>query len=75
MRCRVNANVRWCSSPFDSTRLWDLESGELMTSLEQSHNSLVFDVTMDVSRLVSCSHDKQIVIIDFGEDLNAHRFI
>ena len=38
-------------------------------------SSLVFDVGMDVSHLVSCSHDRLIVVIDFGEGLDAHCFV
>jgi hypothetical protein len=37
--------------------------------------SLVFDVAMDVSRIVSCSHDQKITMYDFGEEIGAERFM
>ncbi|GAA6059354.1 hypothetical protein JCM10212_003252 [Sporobolomyces blumeae] len=40
----------------------------------KSHSSLVFDVAFDVSRIVSSSHDRRILVMDFGAGLDVSKF-
>ena len=58
------------------TRSDDILNEELITDIEVYCDiSRVFAVGMDVSRLVSCSQDRRIIIMDFGEGLDAQRFM
>ncbi|GAA5972766.1 hypothetical protein JCM11641_003009 [Rhodosporidiobolus odoratus] len=65
---------RVVSASYDrSTRVWDAETGEEV-QVYKSHASLVFDVAFDASRIVSCSHDQRILIMDFGAGLDVDKF-
>jgi len=39
------------------------------------HSSHIFDVKFDLTRIVSSSHDRKIVVLDFGFDIDSSIFI
>ncbi|KAH9474789.1 F-box/WD repeat-containing protein pof11 [Psilocybe cubensis] len=66
---------RLVSASYDKTvKLWDLGSGKLIREFKGNHTSHIFDVKFDVSRIVSTSHDRKIVVLDFSEQLNTALF-
>jgi len=67
---------RLASASYDKTvKLWDLKTGKLIGNFVGKHTSHVFDVKMDVSRIVSTSHDRHIVVLDFSQGLDASLFV
>ncbi|PFH53447.1 hypothetical protein AMATHDRAFT_73284 [Amanita thiersii Skay4041] len=69
-------NGRLVSASYDKTvKLWDLKTGRMITNFVGKHASHIFDVKLDVSRIVSTSHDRQIVILDFSHGLDASLFV
>ncbi|GAA5850910.1 hypothetical protein JCM9279_006239 [Rhodotorula babjevae] len=56
-----------------TTRVWDAETGEELHRF-RSHSSLVFDVAFSASAIVSSSHDKRILVMDFGVGLDVSKF-
>ncbi|GAA6051900.1 hypothetical protein JCM3770_006565 [Rhodotorula araucariae] len=56
-----------------TTRVWDAETGEELHKF-RSHSSLVFDVAFSASAIVSASHDKRILLMDFGAGLDISKF-
>ncbi|GAA5858734.1 hypothetical protein JCM8547_004963 [Rhodosporidiobolus lusitaniae] len=65
---------RVVSASYDrTTRVWDARTGQQVQKFK-SHASLVFDVAFDASRIVSCSHDQRILVMDFGEGLDVDKF-
>ncbi|GAA6038576.1 hypothetical protein JCM8097_009426 [Rhodosporidiobolus ruineniae] len=65
---------RVVSASYDrTTRVWDAETGKQVQKFK-SHASLVFDVAFDASRIVSCSHDQRILVMDFGVGLDVDKF-
>ncbi|GEM06055.1 F-box and WD-40 domain protein 1/11 [Rhodotorula toruloides] len=56
-----------------STRVWDAETGREIHKFK-SHASLVFDVAFDASRIISSSHDKRILLMNFGVGLDVDKF-
>ncbi|GAA6010151.1 hypothetical protein JCM11491_005364 [Sporobolomyces phaffii] len=70
-----------------TTRVWDVDSegtavegdttGRRVVEAKhrfKSHASLVFDVDFDVSRIVSSSHDRRILLMDFAVGLDVSKF-
>jgi WD40 repeat protein len=45
------AGVGWANA--DASQMWDLHTGELVRKLKSTHTSLVFDVQLSTTRLVS----------------------
>ncbi|PPQ92517.1 hypothetical protein CVT25_010350 [Psilocybe cyanescens] len=67
---------RLVSASYDKTvKLWDLGSGKMIREFKQNHTSHIFDVKFDVARIVSTSHDRKIVVLDFSEQLNTSLFV
>ncbi|BGP36382.1 hypothetical protein JCM10450v2_000282 [Rhodotorula kratochvilovae] len=56
-----------------TTRVWDAETGEELHKF-RSHSSLVFDVAFSASAIVSVSHDRRILLMDFGAGLDVSKF-
>ncbi|GJN92135.1 hypothetical protein Rhopal_005165-T1 [Rhodotorula paludigena] len=56
-----------------TTRVWDAETGEEIHRYK-SHSSLVFDVAFSASAIVSASHDRKILLMDFGAGLDVSKF-
>ncbi|KAK8858829.1 hypothetical protein IAR55_003059 [Kwoniella newhampshirensis] len=50
-------------------RVWDMHTGKLIKSLDEFHQSLVFDVQISVNRLISASHDDSGQILTWGNEL------
>ncbi|GAA5923061.1 F-box/WD repeat-containing protein [Sporobolomyces koalae] len=83
-----HASRRIVSVGYDKTsRVWNVDAeGETRegdttgikkvsaTHKFKSHASLVFDVDFDVSRIVSSSHDRRILLMDFGSGLDVSKF-
>lgn len=66
---------RIVSAGYDrTTRVWDAETGEMIHKFN-SHSSLVFDVSFSASKIVSASHDRRILLMDFGVGLDVDKFI
>ncbi|BGP52672.1 hypothetical protein JCM8202_004801 [Rhodotorula sphaerocarpa] len=66
---------RIVSAGYDrTTRAWDADTGELVHKYN-SHSSLVFDVTFSASKIVSSSHDRRILLMDFGVGLDVDKFL
>ncbi|GAA5849924.1 hypothetical protein JCM3766R1_001921 [Sporobolomyces carnicolor] len=68
-----------------TTRVWDVDDeGEAVEGNPtrvvaakhrfKSHASLVFDVAFDVSKIVSSSHDRRILVMDFAAGLDVSKF-
>ncbi|KAJ7291150.1 WD40 repeat-like protein [Mycena rebaudengoi] len=61
---------RLVSASYDRTvRVWDLGNGRLIREFKDSHTSHIFDVKFDARRIVSTSHDRKIVVLDFSTAL------
>ncbi|KAF8324084.1 WD40 repeat-like protein, partial [Clavulina sp. PMI_390] len=62
---------RLVSASYDQTSIvWDLERVVRgVRQLKGYHSSHIFDVKFDLSRIVSTSHDRTIVVVDFAADL------
>ncbi|KAI9333968.1 WD40-repeat-containing domain protein [Obelidium mucronatum] len=59
---------RIVSGSYDnSMKVWDRKTGECLHTLTHVHNSWVFHVQMDASRIVSSAQDKRIAIWEFGK--------
>ncbi|SGY95149.1 BQ5605_C036g11474 [Microbotryum silenes-dioicae] len=57
-----------------TTRVWDWKSQSELAKYKQ-HTSLVFHVEFDASRIISSSHDRKILSLDFGEGLDTSLFV
>ncbi|SCV68050.1 BQ2448_171 [Microbotryum intermedium] len=57
-----------------TTRVWDWKSESELAKYKQ-HTSLVFHVEFNASRIVSSSHDRKILSLDFGEGLDTSLFL
>jgi len=60
------------SASYDRTvRIWDLadESGKAVREFKGHHASQIFRVGADAARIISSSHDRKVVILDFASDL------
>ncbi|KAJ1961149.1 hypothetical protein GGI12_003410 [Dipsacomyces acuminosporus] len=54
-------------------KVWSFSTGALMHKIKGVHTSRVFKLMFDRSRIVSCSHDHSVSIIDFAADIPAAR--
>ncbi|TCD64303.1 hypothetical protein EIP91_004281 [Steccherinum ochraceum] len=62
---------RLVSGSYDrSVKVWDLKTGRMLREFKACHNSHIFDVNFDATRIVSTSHDQKICILDFAEGLD-----
>ncbi|KAF8639175.1 hypothetical protein AX17_001662 [Amanita inopinata Kibby_2008] len=69
-------NGRLASASYDKTvKLWDLRTGKMISNFVEKHSSHIFDVKLDISRIVSTSHDRHIVVLDFSHGLDASLFV
>ncbi|KAJ2042386.1 hypothetical protein GGI08_007736, partial [Coemansia sp. S2] len=59
----------------ESIKIWRFSTGALMHKIKNVHTSRVFKLMFDRSRIVSCSHDRSISIIDFGANLPHGRML
>ncbi|KAI0657480.1 WD40 repeat-like protein [Cubamyces menziesii] len=67
---------RLVSGSYDKTvKVWDLHKGKLVREFRGCHVSHIFDVKFDHSRIVSTSHDRKIVVLDFSEGLDTGLFV
>ncbi|KAJ2547927.1 hypothetical protein EV175_005029 [Coemansia sp. RSA 1933] len=64
------------SGSYDETiKIWALSTGALLHKIKNVHTSRVFKLMFDRSRIVSCSHDRSVSIIDFAADLPHARLL
>ncbi|TBU41201.1 WD40 repeat-like protein [Dichomitus squalens] len=67
---------RLVSGSYDKTvKVWDLHSGKMVREFRGCHVSHIFDVKFDHCRIVSTSHDRKIVVLDFSEGLDTTLFV
>ncbi|KAI0649930.1 WD40 repeat-like protein [Trametes meyenii] len=67
---------RLVSGSYDKTvKVWDLHSGKLLREYRGCHVSHIFDVKFDHNRIVSTSHDRKIVVLDFSAGLDTSLFV
>ncbi|KAJ2079421.1 hypothetical protein H4R24_003786 [Coemansia sp. RSA 988] len=60
----------------ESIKIWSLSTGALLHTFRNVHSLRVFKLMFDCSRIVSCSHDRSVSIIDFGANVpNARLFL
>ncbi|KAJ2459105.1 hypothetical protein GGF42_001663 [Coemansia sp. RSA 2424] len=60
----------------ESIKIWRFSTGALLHKIKNVHTSRVFKLMFDRSRIVSCSHDRSISVIDFASGLaHARLFI
>ncbi|KAH9947822.1 WD40 repeat-like protein [Amylocystis lapponica] len=63
---------RLVSGSYDKTvKVWDLHTGRMVREFRGCHTSHIFDVKFDHRRIVSTSHDQNVVVLDFAEGLDA----
>ncbi|KAG8758135.1 hypothetical protein FRC14_000696 [Serendipita sp. 396] len=67
---------RLVSTSYDrSIRIWDVSSRKCLREFLNVHDSHIFDVVFRVSKIISASHDKGVVIMDFApHDLDTSLF-
>ncbi|KAF9011845.1 WD40-repeat-containing domain protein [Cyathus striatus] len=71
----VGMQGRLVSGSYDKTvKVWDLASGRMVREFKGQHTGHIFDVKFDVSRIVSTSHDHNIVVLDFSAGLDTSLF-
>ncbi|KAJ2779780.1 hypothetical protein H4R18_003808 [Coemansia javaensis] len=64
------------SGSYDETiRVWSFSTGALLHKFRNVHTSRVFKLAFDRTRIVSCSHDRSVAIIDFGAGLPHARLL
>ncbi|KAJ2357073.1 hypothetical protein IWW50_002194 [Coemansia erecta] len=64
------------SGSYDETiKVWSFSTGALVHKFRNVHTSRVFKLMFDRTRIVSCSHDRSISIIDFAADLPHARLL
>ncbi|KAJ1853933.1 hypothetical protein GGH12_004500 [Coemansia sp. RSA 1822] len=64
------------SGSYDETiKVWSFSTGALIHKFRNVHTSRVFKLMFDRTRIVSCSHDRSVSIIDFAADLPRARLL
>ncbi|KAJ2796878.1 hypothetical protein H4R21_004543, partial [Coemansia helicoidea] len=64
------------SGSYDETiKVWSFSTGALVHTFRNAHSSRVFKLMFDRTRIVSCSHDRSIAIIDFAAGLAYGRLL
>ncbi|KAF8607336.1 WD40 repeat-like protein [Ceratobasidium sp. AG-I] len=68
---------RLVSASYDRTiKVWDLRNGwKLVREFKNLHDSHIFDVKFDATKIVSTSHDQKILVLDFAYDVDGLLFI
>ncbi|KAJ1721988.1 hypothetical protein LPJ53_003561 [Coemansia erecta] len=59
----------------ESIKIWRFSTGALVHKIKNVHTSRVFKLMFDRTRIVSCSHDRSISIIDFSAELSHARLL
>ncbi|KAI9513439.1 WD40 repeat-like protein [Russula earlei] len=69
------ASGRLVSASYDKVvKVWDLRTGRTVRQFKRHHLGHIFDVKFDVHRIVSTSHDRRIVVLDFTQNLDTALF-
>lgn len=67
---------RLVSGSYDrSIKVWDVQTGKVVREFRGLHYSHIFDIKFNCCRIVSVSHDQQIVVLDFTEGLDTSLFV
>ncbi|EKM57080.1 uncharacterized protein PHACADRAFT_172766 [Phanerochaete carnosa HHB-10118-sp] len=67
---------RLVSGSYDrSIKVWDVQTGKVVREFRGLHYSHIFDIKFNCCRIVSVSHDQQIVVLDFTDGLDTSLFI
>ncbi|KAG9103748.1 hypothetical protein FRC07_009929 [Ceratobasidium sp. 392] len=72
---------RLVSASYDRTiKVWDLSDcrdggWKLVREFKNLHDSHIFDVKFDATKIVSTSHDQKILVLDFAYDVDGLLFI
>ncbi|KAJ2614094.1 hypothetical protein H4S08_001872 [Coemansia sp. RSA 1365] len=59
----------------ESIKIWSFSTGALLHVFRNIHSSRVFKLMFDSTRIVSCSHDRSVSIIDFGANIRNARLL
>ncbi|KAJ1863143.1 hypothetical protein LPJ73_000594 [Coemansia sp. RSA 2703] len=59
----------------ESIKIWRFSTGALIHKIKNVHTSRVFKLMFDRTRIISCSHDRSISIIDFSAELPHARLL
>lgn len=69
------ASGRLVSASYDKVvKVWDLRTGHTVQQFKHHHLGHIFDVKFDIHRIVSTSHDRRIVVLDFTQNLDTALF-
>ncbi|KAJ2159027.1 hypothetical protein GGF46_003319 [Coemansia sp. RSA 552] len=59
----------------EKLKVWQFSTGRLIHCIRNAHTSRVFKLALDKTRIVSCSHDRSVAIVDFAADLPHARLL
>ncbi|EMR09944.1 hypothetical protein PNEG_01702 [Pneumocystis murina B123] len=63
------------SGSYDQTiRIWDICSGKLLHNIESKDSGHIYRIVFDDVRIMSCGQKKQIMVYDFGKDIDTTFF-
>ncbi|KAI8319622.1 WD40 repeat-like protein [Martensiomyces pterosporus] len=57
----------------ESVKIWSFSTGALMHKIKGVHTSRVFKLMFDQSRIISCSHDRSVSVVDFASGIPSAR--
>jgi len=67
---------RLVSGSYDRTvKIWNIHTGKLVREFRNIHDSHIFDTKFDASHIISTSHDRKIVVLDWSYGLDASLFL
>lgn len=67
---------RLVSGSYDRTvKIWNIHNGQLVREFKNIHESHIFDTKFDAAHIISTSHDRKIVVLDWSYGLDASLFL
>jgi F-box and WD-40 domain protein 1/11 len=75
VRCLAFRGRRLISGSYDhSIKFWDVREGQCMLDYRAAHDSWVFDVQCDLTKMVTSGQDHRVLVWDFGAGLELDDF-